>query len=349
MAEHSPVTLLDVARVAGTSKATASRALSGQGAVSLNARQAVCEAARELGFEFNPYAQRLSTGMARNMIGLFSLNLDYMTWQTMSQLHHELAARGYEAPLYTYGYSLEDWPDYGPLLSTLCRQLPQGVICNTFKLSAGASELLQQYQRKGGTLVCMHSPLDVPCDQVLFDRMSSLRLAVRHLLEAGHRRIGLCGFLSRDLGQVLIQEFHQELAAHGVDPTSSWLIDAEADGGDEVADEMRGAALAKRFCDLKKRPSALCIINDIIATTFVHQVLLKGFKVPEDVSVVAIDGMPISEFGMVKITTVAQPRREMASQAVEFLLQRLEGSYSGEPRQLVYAGKVIARDSVRQM
>jgi LacI family transcriptional regulator len=352
MPVEESVTLMDVARAAGISKATASRALSGNGAVSSNVRQAVKDAAERLGFEVNPYAQRLSTGMARNVVGLFALTLDYMTWQSMSHLHYELASRGYEAPLYTYGYSQEDWPDYRPLLSTLSRQQPQGIICNTFKLLPEAAQLLRQYQQKGGTLVCMHTPHDIPCDQILLNREASLRLAIRHLLEAGHQQIGLCGFVTRDLVKTLIPIFYQELENYGVDPSLSCLIDTNTnteDGVYMVADEVRGAALAEKFRQLKNRPTALCIINDIIATTFVHQILLAGFKVPEDVSVIAIDGMPVSLYGMVKITTVAQPRYEMAAKAVEFLLQRLDGTYRGGPRKLVYTGEVIARDSVRKI
>lgn len=349
-AEPAGSTLADVARSAGVNKSTASHAFSGKRKISERTRQRVFAAAKELKYEPNPHAQRLSAGISNKMVGLFSLTLDYMAWQTMSYLHHALAAQGYEAPLYTYGYSLEDWPDYHPLLSSLCRQLPQGMICNTFKLPPDAAELLQQYQRKGGTLVCMHSPQNVVCDQIIFDRETSFRLAIRHLLEAGHRRIGLCVLLQHDLMKPLINAFYEELEIGGIDPNSACLIDAETDNEDEVvADEARGALLAEKFCQLKKRPSAICIINDFVATTFVHQILLAGLKVPEDVSVIAIDGMPVSLYGMVKITTVAQPRREMAVKAVDFLLQRLDGTYQGEPRKLIYSGEVIARDSVRIM
>jgi len=336
--------------MAGTSKATASRALSGNGAVSPRVRQAVKEAAERLGFEVNPYAQRLSTGMARNVVGLFSLTLDYMAWQTMSHLHHELAEHGYEAPLYTYGYSLEDWPDYYPLLSSLIRQQPEGMICNTFKLPPQAADDLCQYIHKGGIVVGIHSRLDVPCDQIYFDRKANVRLAIRHLLEAGHRDIGLGGLITHDLVQPLIQGFHEELDAFGVDPHHSWLLDAEEDSGSKFSTyEAHGATLAEHFLALKKRPTALCIANDTTAATFIHQLIAKGYGIPDEVSVIAIDGSAVSRYSVVQISSVLQPRERMALKAVEFLRERLDGTYRGEPRRLVYEGEVIPRDSVRKM
>jgi len=344
------VTIQDVAKAVGASKSTVSAAFTGKGRVSPQRRDEILNTARELGFEPNPHAQRLSNGRSANMVGLFSLTLDYMAWQTMSHLHHELADCGYEAPLYTYGYSLEDWPDYRPLLSSLIRQQPEGIICNTFKLPPEATDIFCQYLQKGGAVVGLNSPLDVPCDQLLFDRETNTRLAIRHLLEAGHREIGLGGLMAHDLFRPRMQGYQAELKAHGIIAEPSWLIDIEVRGGSNmVTDEARGAALAEQFVRLKKRPSALCIVNDTVAATFVHQLLARGYKVPEDISVVAIDGMPITLYSVVKITTVTQPREEMAAKAVEFLLERLTGAYNGAPRKITYTGEVVARDSVRKI
>src|SRR5690606_6066973 len=118
------------------------------------------------------------------MIGLFSLNLNNVSWQSMSHLHHELASRGYEAPLYTYGFSLKKSPEYAALLRSLCRQLPEGMICNTFELPQEAGAELQSYLANGGILVCMNEELPVECDKVLFDREANTFLAAQHVLQA---------------------------------------------------------------------------------------------------------------------------------------------------------------------
>src|SRR5688500_7222154 len=120
-------TLADVARRAGVTKSTVSFAFSGKRKISESTRQRVFQIAQELNYEPNPHAQRLSAGTARGVVGLFALTLDHMAWKTMSRLHHDLAVRGYEAPLYTYGYSQESPANREALLSTMCRQMPEGI------------------------------------------------------------------------------------------------------------------------------------------------------------------------------------------------------------------------------
>lgn len=334
--------LADVARAAGVTKAAASFAFSGKRKISTATRERIFKAAHELNYHPNPHAQRLSAGSAQNMVGLFSLNLNNVSWQAMSQLHHVLAARGYEAPLYTYGYSLRKSPEYQALLRSLCRQLPEGIICNTFELPAEATEELDAYQQNGGLLVCMGSPMDVACDQVLFDREANTYLAAQYLLQADHRNIGLCTFDVTDPSSMRPHGFLRALQEENVSPREEWLFEAGIN-------EEGGAWLAERFLSLKKRPTAICIVNDVQASAFVNEVMRAGLKVPEDISVVALDGLPASLYGAVRISTVTQPWEEMVENAVNFLLERLNKSYQGEPRKLVFCGEVIARESVRAL
>lgn len=335
-------TLADVARCAGVTKSTASFAFSGKRKISDATKDRIFAVARELGYKPNPHAQRLGAGRAAKLVGLFALTLDHMAWKTMSQLHHDLAAEGYEAPLYTYGYSLEGPPDHEALLFTMCSQLPEGIICNTAKLVSEDYRVLEEYQRKGGALVCMHSEMPLDCDQVIFDREENTWLAAKYLLDAGHRDIGFCMFDAADLSQPRSRGFARALCEFGVKLNPHWLFEA---GHDEEG----GAMLAEKFLKLKKRPSALCIVNDMQAATFVHKMLRAGVRVPEDVSVVSLDDMPAARHGMVALTAVTQPWPEMAGVSVEFLLQRMQQTAPPEPRKVVYAGEVIERESVLRL
>jgi len=334
--------LADVARAAGVTKAAASFAFSGKRKISSETRERIFRAARQLNYHPNPHAQRLSSGIAHNMVGLFSLNLNNVSWQAMSHLHHELASRGYEAPLYTYGFSLKKSPEYEALLRSLCRQLPEGIICNAFERPNEAADELQEYLEKGGALVCLNEPLAIECDQVLFDREANTYLAAQHLLQAGHRKIGLCTFYASDLSSPRPAGFARALQEEGLEPQPEWLFEAGIN-------EMGGAWLAERFLELKERPTAICIVNDVQAAAFVNEILRAGLKVPEDVSVVALDGLPASMYSVVRITAVTQPWEEMTVEALNFLLERLHKSYEGPARKLVFSGEVIARESVRTL
>lgn len=102
--EKSP-TIEDVARVAGTALSTASLALNGRARVAPATRQAVLEAAEQLGYEGNYYAQRLK-GRCANLVGLLSLNLDVgVGTAKLKIIQRLLSTQGYDVPIYSYGSS----------------------------------------------------------------------------------------------------------------------------------------------------------------------------------------------------------------------------------------------------
>jgi len=335
------ITLADVAHRAGVTKSTASFAFSGKRKISDATKERIFAIAKELGYRPNPHAQRLGAGRAAKLVGLFALTLDHMAWKTMSRLHHDLAEEGYEAPLYTYGYSLAA-PPHETLLSTMCSQMPEGIICNTAKLDARDCPDLVEYQQKGGKLVCMHSALPLECDQVIFDRDENTWMAANYLLKAGHRDIGFCMFDAADFSLPRPSGFRRALQEYAVKPNPRWLFEA---GHDEDG----GAKLAENFLKLKKRPSALCIVNDMQAATFVHKMLRAGVRVPEDVSIVSLDDMPAARHCVVPLTAVTQPWEEMADTAVHFLLERMQKAGTIAPRKVVYCGKIIERESVLRL
>lgn len=332
-------TLADVARHAGVTKSTASFAFSGKRKISDATKERIFVIAQELGYHPNPHAQRLGTGRATKLVGLFALTLDHMAWKTMSRLHHDLAKEGYEAPLYTYGYALEGPPDHQPLLYSMCSQLPEGIICNTAKLVVEDTEILEEYQKRGGALVCMHSELPLDCDQVIFDREENTYLAARYLLQVGHQDIGFCMFDAADFSQPRSRGFARALGEYGIKPNKKWLFEA---GHDEEG----GSLLAEKFLKLKKRPSALCIVNDMQAATFVNKMLRAGLKIPQDVSIISLDDMPAARHCVVPLTAVTQPWMEMADTAVRFLLERMQQRQPLKPRRIIFSGEIIERESV---
>ena len=335
-------TLADVARRAGVTKSTASFAFSGKRKISDATRERIFAIAKELGYRPNPHAQRLGAGRAAKLVGLFALTLDHMAWKTMSRLHHDLAEEGYEAPLYTYGYALKGPPNHKALLYSVCSQLPEGIICNTAKLVAEDCSVLEEYQQKGGALVCIHSDLPLDCDQVIFDRDENTYLAAKYLLDAGHRDIGFCMFDAADFSLPRSRGFARALQEFGVKPKQRWLFEA---GHDEEG----GAMLAEKFLRLKERPSAMCIVNDMQAATFVNKLLRAGMRVPQEVSIVSLDDMPAAQHCVVPLTAVTQPWKEMADMAVQFLLERMQHTTTVKARKVIFSGEIIERESVLRL
>jgi len=343
------VTLEHVANAAGITKAAASYALTGKPEVSESTRKRVLQIAKELGYQPNLHAQRLSSGICRGMVGLFSLDLDMgVATYLVSDLHRELHQLGFDSPVYTYGISQESKDskeqnsDAVHLLETLCQQRPEGMICSTWRLPASALPALAKYQKGRGTLVTVRQETQLECDQVIFDRKQNTYLATRHLLEMGHRQIGFCDFNARVPSDPRTRGFTAAFHEFNIEPNPAWMFQTDSR-------EIGGVRLAEEFLALQKRPTALCIVNDTQAAACVHQLLRAGVKVPEDVSVISLDGLAASEFGMVKLTTVTQPIAEMATQAVQFMLERLRGDNRDDPRKAIFSGELVIRESVMRL
>jgi DNA-binding LacI/PurR family transcriptional regulator len=351
------VRLSDVARIAGVSPATASLALNGK-PVAEETRKLVLSIADELGFEPNPVAKRLSQGLSNGVVSLFSFVVDIITWHAMSYLHYDLAARGYEVSFSTNGQTLLAYPEYTQtwaanqnlhmhlsssqtMLAKLCRQLPQALIINTDFTYESCDEL-ETYQQRGGTVICLNQAFPLECDQVIFDREENTRMAAEYLIKAGHRDIGFCSYLKDTHTRGRTYGFVNALRNARIPVNNDWFFDSQG-----TYNEGAGARLAERFLALEKRPTAICIVNDFQASSFVNQIMRAGLKVPQDVSVVSLDGLPASEYAIVKLTTVTRPWEGISAKTIEFLEKRLRDGYNGPSQQAVCTGQLIERESVR--
>lgn len=336
------VTIQDVARAAGVSKMTVSFALNGTGRVSEQTKRAVLQAAQELNFRPNPHAKNLSHGRYGKMIGLFSLGLNLGAGIRKTQcIQRAFMEKGYEVPL--HGYSFYGFDEKGVLqlemMRQLCAQRPLAVVCNTAALQSAAMVELQHYQEDGGFVVVYDEPAEGPFDHVLFDRAENTARAVRHLAELGHREIGLAGCNQHRNALSRYDGYHQTLRELGLEEREEFLF------LDLPPYEEGGAELAKRFLAMEQRPTALCVVNDYIASTFVLEMQRAGVQVPRDVSVVSLDNLDAARYAAVPLTAASQPIDAISEAVVELLMSRVEGRYSGEPRRVVVQGELVIRES----
>ena len=336
------ITIQDVAEAVGAAKSTVSAALTGNGRVSPERRAEILNVARQMGFEPNPHAQRLSNGNSNNTVALFSLDLDLgVGTHKLKIIQRLLATQGYDVPVYSYGsFGGGEVVPVAKLMGTLCRQRPRAIICFTSGFSDDVWGELERYQSEGGIVVCYDFKVPLECDTVVFDREDNTYQATRHLLDLGHRKIGFYRAAPSDLPptELRLQGFCRALAEQGLKPHKAWLFH-------EGLNEEGGELIAKKFLELKHRPSAMCIVNDTAAAMFIIQLRKAGIDVPSEVSVVSHDDTPIARCSAVPLTTATHPVEAIAHQVVAFLLSRLQGKYSGEQRCKIIRGELIKRQS----
>ena len=341
--KKTTVTMADVAREVGVTKMTVSFALNGTGRVSDEMRQTVLEAANRLGFEPNPHARNLSAGRSRNTVGLFTLWFDFgVGTQKIQLIQSILNRRGFEVPI--HGVGLQDYHDESlqvAAIANLRRQKPRALVCFVHGLQSKALDELRRFQDEGGILVCYDNPLDLDCDQVLFDREDNTYQAARHLAQLGHREIGLAFHGSVPAGNPRLGGVQRALREVGAEFRSEWLLQ----GHDRRDYATGGSNLARAFLALKNRPSALCIVNDYAALVCMAELERAGVGCPRDVSIVGHDDHAIARHYPVPLTTVAHPSEAIADAVAELLLSRLDGRYEGAPRQITVRGDLIVRQS----
>jgi LacI family transcriptional regulator len=341
------VTMQDIADIVGVSKAAVSQTFAGRGRISKAKRQTILETARKLGFEPDPHARRLSTGSFDNLIGLFSLDLDLGTETLkLSHIQQLLMERGFDVSLHAFGFlRVKELSGTEALLRQLCRLKPRAIICNTRDLHEPVLQLLKPYQESGGIVICYDYPVQLACDQVIFDRANNATLATRYLLKAGHRRIGIHPGhrYPRDKRFIPLRlaGFKSTLKESNVPLRKNWIFYSER------TYEEAGQDIAEQFLALpiRQRPSALYIVNDRTAAAFVHTVMRQGVKVPEELSIVSDDDLPSASTCYVPLTAVSQPVQQIAKTVVQLLEERLKNPEIA-PRYNVIKGKLISRRSV---
>ena len=325
-----PVTLADIAREAGTSPATASRALSGRGYVSTAARDRLLAAAERLGYVPNASARTLKQKTSR-VVGVAVSDLG-------NQFYARIAA-GVEQTLRESDFQMV-------LISDNSKGSEELAGARTFLAARAPGVILTPVGKEATRLLASHGVAVVEvdrrlaeydCDAVVIDNERGGREATLHLLEQGHRRIGLLvagtGWTT-DIGRL------------------NGYLQAHADARVPVLERLilrveHGALDAEqRIADLldEHAPTALFAANNLLAEQAWHVIRRRRLRLPDDISLVGFDDVPW--MGMVEpgITVVAQPSIELGRRAARLLLRRVEDPRS-EPRVECLEPLLVVRDS----
>lgn len=338
------VTIRDVAGYAGVAPMTVSCVLNGTGRISEGTRATVRQAIQELGYEPNLNAQRLAGGRDERTIALLLPKLYFdVTLRKAVILQKLLSQRGYSVPLHASGaLTLTDNEELRIVARELRRQKPRAIVCRFGALSQGAQGEVRRYQQEGGLVISFNDPADLECDEVLFDREHNTYESARYLLELGHRDIGLW---MTNAGHPLLsprsQGFRRAMREFGVPERP----ERELHSGDFSCNEESGAELGVRVLAMKERPTAMCVVNDSAAQAFVAELQRGGVRVPEDMSVISHDDLPIARYGIVPLTAMSHPIEETAHAIVDLLRQRIEDQDNGPPRRITLRGELRVRQS----
>ena len=321
------VTTHDVAKRAGVSQPTVSLVLSRNvnARVSAETRERVLEAARELGYVPNVVARSLVRSRSY-AIGIIVPDLRNPFFaEVVSGAERVASEAGYAVLL----CETREIPLDRHIQTLLERQV-DGMMMDAI----GASSLpIAMVNRVNLVLI------DEPPDRwpgVASDAIGAGRLAAQHLLDLGHREFGFLG-PATNVHAIRMRErgFMQTLAANGIRIDSTMLrrVAATAAGG------QRGM---RALLDLKRPPTAVFCINDLVAAGALKVCSIDGVRVPGEMSIVGCDDIELATLLMPELTTIAIPARELGARAARLLLQALQESEKDHRTTPAKARKTIA-------
>ena len=334
------MTIKDLANQTGYSVGTISRVLNNQPNVSEKARTAITEAARACGFQLNANAQQLKQQRSNNILVLVKGSSNQLFGSLVEAIQRRVAGSPYHLVV---DYLDED---HNEVLRgvQLCREKkPRGMVF----LGGNRKNFLADFGR-----------IDVPCvlitsdgSELPFQNLCSVccddNLAVKQtvdrLIQMGHRKIGIIGGY-RERSDTSRRRFEGCLAAfrdHKID------FDPDLDYASARYSYTDGYRAAQTLCAGGRTYTAVFCMADVMAMGAIRALTDSGLRVPEDVSVVGFDGLPIGEFIVPRLSTVSQSVETLAQRGIELLRSNIEGKalcvHETVPAQLCW------KDSTREL
>ena len=323
-------TLRDVAQAAGVSKATAARVVNGDFKIVRDStRDRVLQAIEQLGYERHAVAGSLRSERT-NMMALSIPDITNPFWPEV--------ARGVQDTVETAGYTVV-------------------LMNNDWNATREANHLKRMHQKQfdgliinpTGTLNSDLLTLEIPVvvlasgemfpdfDTVSSDSAQASRLAVEHLIELGHKRIGLiAGPLRRRKSYTHRDTYVKVCREYGLSVEPNLMVETvfSQEGGYEAMQRL-----------LPLRPTAVFAVNDIIALGALRAAQNSGLHVPDDISIIGMDDIFAAATTYPPLTTIAKPKYEIGATAARFLLERIGNTVADEKRHPLLSCRLECRGS----
>lgn len=312
----SQITIQDVARAAGVSPATVSRVLNGTAGVKPEKIEKVRAALAQFGYKANPFARSLlSEGL--KVVGVLVPNLqDEFYGSIVTAIEKTLRAQGLQM-MCALGH--DDVQAEQEALSMLLERGLDGLILLADHLPDAL--LLDLKTRKVPFVLLNRSIPEVAEHCLRVDNFQGGHQATRHLLDLGHTRIAhLTGPLNRADTLGRYNGYLQALRDAGLEMDEALVLYAQDDNWSIEA----GEAMTERLL-ARTSFTAIFTANDPLAVGALKVLHRKGFRVPEDISIVGFDNRSISSWVSPALTVMDYPKYRMGETAATHLIQMMSG------------------------
>lgn len=288
-----------VAKAAGVHRSTVSRAFTRPEAVKAETREHVLRVAEQLGYTMSPLAQALRRKTS-TFVPLIVPDITNPFFAELAKTMGEAAGeRGYQLMLCVTNGDTVQTAGYLTAMQSL--YAPFGIIAPSTRVDI---ETLMQFDF-GQRVVVIDRVEQSSVPTVTVDSRRGIELAFEHLRSLGHQRIGYVSGISGTYTAQDRMDAYRD------------LTDGEPIVLDSGADTEAGERAAAHFAEMAERPTAIVAANDMVAFGVIAALASRGFRVPEDVSVIGFDGLALGARFNPALTTIRQPIADMGSVAIE--------------------------------
>jgi len=331
----------DVARLAGVSYTTVSHVMNGTRNVSALARERVLWAVADCGYVPSQAARSLR-GAPTRVLGILVPDIsDPFCAEITQGVERAAAAAGYSVVLVntrpasqaqrrTSLEGLLGWRIDGLL-----------VVAGLFVREQLFQWLDQYLKKRPLPLVFIdHDPSHFQVDVLTSDAQAVARTALEHLLGLGHRRVAcVSGLAGLPVSEARVQGWRDALRAAGIEPERDWLVmgDFGVVSGFDAAHKLLGPGGPK--------PTGVFACNDLMAIGVLRAAAQLGVRVPQQCSVVGVDGIVLGEYVQPALTTVGESLPALGERAATLLLLRLADKAPSPWKRLLRAPLLIRRES----
>jgi len=329
--------IIDVARLAKVSPATVSRVLNGTAGVSAERAERVRAAVEKL--QYQPFSP--ARALRKQLTDVWAVIV-----ADVENPFFTSVVRGIEDGAQEFGRRVllcnsdEDLAKEAGYIDVAVAERVGGVVISV--ASTKQSDLTPFLSQGIPVVAIDRRPIGTKVDSVLVDNRLASKQATEHLIEGGGELVAcITGPKRISTANERLRGYRDglEKAGRAYDESLVLREDFRQAGGHEAVQQLFAG---------KKHPDALFVANNLMTLGALAAIREAGLRVPEDVSVVGFDGIDAAGLARIGLTTVAQPREQLAAAGIRLLLERIEAGPEAPPRTVLLEPKLVVRSSTRR-
>lgn len=326
------LTIRDIAKKANVSHATVSRVLAGSPLVAEKTRMKIQQLIDEIGYVPNAMAQGLATNRS-NIIGMVIPDIINPYFAEIAKGLKDVAAEaGYNIFFCDTDNDIEKEIRY---IEELYNQRVSGLIITP--VSDNFDHIVKRFPYEGPIVFLSYQPDDEKANYVMTNSYNISHMGTRYLLQLGHRDIAFIGHEeNRRTSTQRYEGYRAAMAEYGAEPFT----------GGELRFAVRkniGYELTKELLLKGPLPTAIMAYNDMTALEAIEAIEDFGLSVPDDISIVGVDDVYISNLHRIQLTTVSQPKYRIGEECARILIDKIQGSAGDKPIQKILEPDLVIR------